>query len=74
MGGREGRGLTKLTKEKISVTICNRARSRGRVIGEDHINTKVTGVQLTNEMKPGPMDHHGYKAGPELQIEAGSSS
>ena len=21
-------------------------------------NTKVTGVRLTNEMKPGPMDHH----------------
>ena len=44
-------------------------------------NTKVTGVRLTNEIKPGPMDHHigMYKAGPELKIddrfgiEAGSS-
>ena len=37
LGGREGgegRGLTKPTKEKISVTICNRARSRGRVKGK----------------------------------------
>ena len=35
-------------------------------------NTKVTGVRLTNEMKPGPMDHHiGRRllAGSELKID-----
>ena len=39
-------------------------------------NTKVTGVRLTNEIKPGPMDHQnseGYKAGPELKIDDGGS-
>ena len=34
-------------------------------------NTKVTGVRLTNEMKPGPINRDGYKAGPELKIDDG---
>ena len=40
-------------------------------------NTKVTGVRLTNKIKPGPMDHQkkreGYKAGTELKIDDGGS-
>ena len=42
-------------------------------------NTKVTGVRLTNEIKPGPGSSKtetvqagdGYKAGPELKIDDG---
>ena len=54
--GMDGRGGVEW-KPKEKNTYPNRARFRGRVVGSTMENTKVTGVRLTNEMKPGLMDH-----------------
>ena len=56
MGGwTGGEGFNEKPKKKIH--ILTGPGSGAGLWGSTKKNTKVTGVRLTNEIKPGPMDH-----------------